>query len=90
MIASFGLFVNPLITCMITPIYLWLFGSNKSRQSKVLGQALKPPQKNWLDFFVDFIAAHKKKVLIGFLWLTLVIGLFGFRVKLENDYVAIF
>lgn len=91
MIASFGLFVNPLITCMITPIYLRLFGSNRSRQSKVSGKtALTPPRKNWLDFFVDFIAAHKKKVLIGFLGLTLVIGLFGFRVKLENDYVAMF
>ncbi len=82
--ASFGLLVNPLITCMITPVYLSIFGRS---QAPVQASHKANP---WLFALVDFIINHKKAILAGVVLVTMVIGLFGFRLKLENDYIAMF
>ncbi|MDD9303481.1 MAG: MMPL family transporter [Desulfobacter sp.] len=82
--ASFGLFVNPLITCMITPVYLSIFGRSQAPAPH------SQKQNPWVSELVDAISRHKKVILAGMILVTIVIGLFGFRLKLENDYISMF
>lgn len=84
MTAAFGLFVNPLVTCLLTPVYLKFFGKSSIKLR------LDHNPGRFLDPFLSFLTANKKAILILFLGITLVIGLFGFRLKIENDYIAMF
>lgn len=81
--AAFGLFVNPLITCMITPVYLMAAGRSRSRSTRITAP-------EWLFGLVNIISRHKIKILAGMTGICLVISVFGFRIKLENDYLAMF
>ncbi|MCD6296580.1 MAG: MMPL family transporter, partial [Deltaproteobacteria bacterium] len=89
MAASFGLFVNPILTALLAPVYFRFFGAKKiKRESK---KALREGRS-----FFDNLAAtctrmvrnRKKSVLFVFFGLTAVIGAFGFRVQLNNDILG--
>jgi len=89
MTASFGLFVNPVITCLITPVYLRLLPDRriKSRKDKEPDSTFS--QKT-VDLLANFISTHKKMILISFVAIILITGIFGLQVKLENDSVSMF
>lgn len=86
--AAVGLFVNPLITCMIAPVYLRFFG------------ARKPPKKReehharWISALektiIALIYGHKWRVFSGICLMTAAISLFTVNVHLDNDFLSFF
>ncbi|WP_022664857.1 MMPL family transporter [Desulfospira joergensenii] len=89
-VSSFGLFVNPLITCLVTPVYL-----------KFFGPGLKHPEKGKANLNSRLLAAlsnriillvqTQKKLILGFsLTLSIIMGLFIFDVKVDNDLLGYF
>ena len=89
MAASFGLFVNPVITCLLAPVYLRLLPDRGIKRIKNKGSDSIFTQRA-VDFLTNFISTRKKLILVTSVAITLIIGMFGFRVKLENDSVAMF
>jgi len=87
MAASFGLLVNPFITCLATPVYLRFFGPVK-----------KPREASGHSLFFDrmadrityLVSARKRTVLWITLGLSAVVGAFSLSVKLDNDIVGLF
>jgi len=87
MAASFGLLVNPFITCLATPVYLRFFGPVK-----------KPREASGHSLFFDrmadrityLVSAKKRTVLWITLGLSAVVGAFSLSVKLDNDIVGLF
>ncbi len=86
MVASFALFANPVVTCLITPVYLklWPFDFKKKKNS-----GLHSTQRA-IEQLANYISIHKKKIFISAVIITIAIGGFSFRVKLENDTVSMF
>ncbi len=88
-VSSFGLFVNPLITCMLAPVYLHFFGPLPKR-----GRKEKDTRPGFFEQLatklVALIRAHKQGLLVGFLTVAAVIGLFSVRVKVDNDMLGYF
>jgi predicted RND superfamily exporter protein len=86
--AAFGLFVNPVITCMVTPVYLRYFGRRKVKEAKANSI------DRWLDSLANrilqVILTHKRLVLTCFLGLAAVLGLFSVRMKVDNDMLGYF
>jgi uncharacterized protein len=89
MVASFALFVNPLITCLITPVYLKLWPYN-FRKKKEDARPDSNPTQRAIEWLASFISLNKKIILSLAIILTLIIGGFSFRVKLENNSVSMF
>lgn len=87
MAASFGLLVNPVITCLAAPVYLRFFGPvKKTRETS--GHSL------FFDRMADkityLVSARKRTVLWIFLGLSAVIGAFSINVRIDNDIVGLF
>lgn len=87
-VAAFALFVNPIATCMLAPVYLRFFGSTKTATHHEAGI---------MDRFFDALATkilgiigHKRLILTVFLGCAFVIGLFTFSVKVDNDLLGYF
>ncbi len=88
--AAFGMFINPLITALISPVYLKFFGpkkyTSKSNKRSFLDYTIKKVIRN----IVDFILKNKKFIIIFFVILNCVFGIFIFNVKLEYDLIQNF
>ncbi len=90
-VAAFGLFVNPIATCMLAPVYLHFFGSVKSR-------ATVEHKASSADRFFGFLAdkiimiinSNKRLVLSSFLGLAVIIGFFTLSVNVDNDLLGYF
>ncbi len=86
--ASFGMFVNPLITCLVAPVYLRWFGAKEPKEHKdgrfdiLIGRLA--------DVVTHIVHHHKKATL----WVTLggavLIGLFGLTLHVDNDVLGYF
>ncbi|MBW2117901.1 MAG: MMPL family transporter [Deltaproteobacteria bacterium] len=91
MAASFGLFVNPLITGLIAPVYFRYFGTRgiKSNARKVHREG-----GSFFDSLAGtctrLVSTRKRAVLFIFFGFTAVIGAFSFRVQLNNDILGVF
>ena len=91
MAASFGLFVNPLVTCFLVPVYFRFFGARKIKPKPE-----KALRKNWslIDSLVGtctmLITTRKTAVLLIFFGITAAIGAFSYRVQLNNDILGVF
>lgn len=89
--ASFGLFVNPIITCILAPIYLHWFGT----VSNSVGNEEKP---GVMDRFFNrlasgilvFIRGYEIPVLIVLLGTACGVGAFVMQVKIDNDMLGCF
>ena len=91
MAASFGLFVNPVITCLLAPIYFRLLGSRAvQRAPEKAPQAGRTLFHALARFFADVVTNRKKAVLVIFFGVSALIGVFGVRVQLNNDIVGMF
>lgn len=89
MVAAFGLFVNPIITCLAAPVYFKYFGADKKHQGS---------EKGIIDRFFDAVAERVIKIINWNKWLVLgfllggavLIGLFAVQVKVDNDLLGYF
>ncbi|MEW6666936.1 MAG: MMPL family transporter [Thermodesulfobacteriota bacterium] len=91
MASAFGLFVNPVVTALLTPIYLKFFGRVGPKR------AMDRPEENrkgvfvWLEgLFNRMVKRRKKSVLIVSVGLCVLIGAFAMRVRLNNDIMGVF
>ncbi|RJR39658.1 MAG: hypothetical protein C4576_20985 [Desulfobacteraceae bacterium] len=87
--SSFGLFVNPLITCVTAPIYFRLFGTKHEK----IGPAEAPVRDAFgpvLGWLIRLLETRKKEMLFGFVAITVLLGGMAYRVRLENDVVSLF
>ncbi|MDO9529454.1 MAG: MMPL family transporter [Syntrophales bacterium] len=90
-VAAFGLFVNPVATCLLAPVYLHFFGPTKVKTS---GEH----KASFTDRFFGVIAnniikiiyTNKRLVLTFFLGLAAIIGLFTLQVNVDNDLLGYF
>ncbi|MCD4718157.1 MAG: MMPL family transporter, partial [Desulfobacterales bacterium] len=91
MAASFGLFVNPLVTALLAPIYFRFFGARRIKSvSKKTPREEKSLFDNLAATCTRMVRNRKKGVLFVFFGLTAVIGAFSFRVQLNNDILGVF
>lgn len=89
-VASFGLFINPLITGLIAPVYLQYFGPKHHKR-----QGKKEP---WIDRAMTILADHiihlihtrKKQVFGALAGLAIVMGLFALNVRVDNELLGYF
>ena len=90
-VAAFGLFVNPAVTCLIAPVYLHFFGSTKGKMS---GEHKVSSINRFFGMLADniikIIYSNKWLVLTFFLGGAAVIGFFTFQVKVDNDLLGYF
>jgi predicted RND superfamily exporter protein len=86
--AAAGLFINPLLTCMIAPIYLRFFGAKKpvKASSEHHSRGITALE----NFIIAIINGHKWRVFSGICLVTLLISLFTFHVQLDNDFLSFF
>ncbi len=91
MAASFALFVNPIVTSLLAPIYFRFFGARgKGDGEKESLQVGRGFFKILAKFFTGLVTKKKKPVMVVFLGLSAVIGVFGLRVQLNNDIMGVF
>ena len=90
-VAAFGLFVNPITTCLLAPVYLHFFGSTKV---KMAGEHKASSIDRFFDILanniIKIIHSNKTLVLGFFLGLTIIIGSFTLQVKVDNDLLGYF
>ncbi len=90
-VAAFGLFVNPVATCLLAPVYLHFFGSVKVRSSVEHKASSADRFFGFLaDKIIRLINSNKRLVLSSFLGLAVIIGLFTFSVNVDNDLLGYF
>ena len=90
MVAAFGLFVNPIITCLAAPVYFKYFGADKRGPGD--------SENGIIDRFFDAVADRVIKIINWNKWLVLgfllggsaLIGLFAVQVKVDNDLLGYF
>lgn len=92
-VASFGLFINPLITFTVGPVFLHFLGPRKLTETK--NDATKG---NVIDNFftalekkiIAAITLHKRAILSFLFCAAIVIGFFIVRVQVDNDFLGYF
>jgi predicted RND superfamily exporter protein len=90
-VAAFGLFVNPVATCMLAPVYLHFFGSIKGKTSETHSSGFMSNFFNNLaDTILNIINSNKRLVLTIFLGLAAIIGFFTVMVNVDNDLLGYF
>ncbi|MBW1771427.1 MAG: MMPL family transporter [Deltaproteobacteria bacterium] len=91
MAASFALLVNPIVTSLLAPTYFRFFGSHPRNDGD---KESHQPGRLFFEalgkFFTGLVTNKKKAVMIIFLGISAVIGLFGVRVQLNNDVMGVF
>ncbi len=92
MVAAFGLFINPLITAALAPIYFRFFGS--SNILKRIRSGKKSLSARVLEFvtkgIIYAVTEGKKPVIISFIFITIIFSALGTRLVLENDILSFF
>ncbi|MDO9566827.1 MAG: MMPL family transporter [Candidatus Desulfaltia sp.] len=91
MVAAFGLFVNPVITCFLAPVYLRFFGSTKVKRTEEHKVSFTDRFFGILaDNILKIIYSNKRLVLVFFLGIAAVIGFFTLQVNVDNDLLGYF
>ncbi|MBI9098051.1 MAG: MMPL family transporter, partial [Spirochaetaceae bacterium] len=85
LIAGFTMFMNPLVTFLVTPMYLKYFGKRKVRENKK-DTTLLPRVINFLGqkIFI-LITSRSKPIVLFFTVLGLSIGAFSIFITVDND-----
>jgi uncharacterized protein len=89
-VASFGLFVNPLLTCLIAPVYLRLFGAKKAKAHSTKISTVDKLMTLLGNRIIHLIHGHKWKVFSGIMGTAVILSLFTFNVKVDNDLLGFF
>ena len=86
MAASFGLLVNPVITCMLVPVYLRFFGPIRKNKEHANGQFTAFIAKR----IIGVINYNKWLVFSVLIFISVIIGSFAVNVKVDNDMLGFF
>jgi len=89
-VASFGLFANPILTCMVAPVYLRLFGMKKAKEKSAKVSVMDKLLMVLGDRIIHLIHGHKWKVFTVIFGTAVVLSLFTFNVKVDNDLLGFF
>ncbi len=89
-VASFGLFTNPLITCMVTPVYLRYFGPKYTPHSDTEITVNQRFMTFLADKIIHLIQTKKWVVFSVLMGGAILISLFSFKVKVDNDMLGYF
>ncbi|MCG8618693.1 MAG: MMPL family transporter [Desulfobacterales bacterium] len=89
-VASFGLFVNPLITCMITPVYLKNFGPKYKPHDESKVTVNQKLMTFLADTIISMIQRYKWPTFGIIMGTAVIISLFSFTVKVDNDLLGYF
>ena len=90
-VSAFGLFVNPVATCLLAPIYLHFFGSIKVKTSEAHSTSFMSNIFNVLaKTILRIINSNKRLVLTTFLGIAAIIGIFTIMVNVDNDLLGYF
>lgn len=86
--AAFGMFINPLITVLLSPVYLRFFGPKKykKRRENFFHKAIDTISRK----IALFVISRKKLIILVFIGFTGVISLFIPRIELEYDLIQNF
>lgn len=90
MVAAFGLFVNPIITCLVAPVYLHFFGA---KQPAPHTEKQSPVEKMFTvlgNSIIRLIHGHKWKVFSLIFGAAVVLALFTVNVRVDNDLLGFF
>ncbi|BBD07288.1 MMPL family transporter [Desulfovibrio ferrophilus] len=93
MAAAFGLFVNPLITALLVPVYLRFFGPVKKTPAKADdsdGETKPSAFDSLADRITRLVNAHRTTLIWGIMAGAILIGLMGANVRLDNDILGVF
>ena len=87
--AGFALFINPITTILLAPVYLKFFGSKKYQTQKKEGASSKFLKKmsNLLLYLIHNQKGLTLTILIGG---AVVLGAFSLRIVVDNDFVSFF
>ncbi|MBU3951318.1 MAG: MMPL family transporter [Proteobacteria bacterium] len=89
-VAAFGLFINPLVTCMIAPVFLHYFGP-KQKQPKGKKKRMNDRVMTLLaEHIIHLIHTRKKQMFIGLIGGSILIGLFALNVRVDNELLGYF
>lgn len=89
-VAAFGLFVNPILTCLIAPVYLHFFGPKKAKAHDGKESGMDRLMNFFADQIIGLIHGHKAIVFTLIMGTAVVLSLFTFNVKLDNDLLGFF
>ena len=90
-VSSFGLFVNPIITVTLVPVYMSMFGAKKVSNNKLEKKSIIENFLNSLANLIISIINKNKWLVFGILMgLAIVIGTFTYNIKVNNDFLAFF
>ncbi|MBN1411166.1 MAG: MMPL family transporter [Spirochaetales bacterium] len=90
LIAGFALLVNPLITFLLSPVYLRFFGKKTPDKREKKVSFLTRVMNKITGILLGVINKYKKIVVITFIAGALVIGLFFIFINIDNDYIGYF
>lgn len=92
--ASFGFFVNPLITFLFIPVYLRYFGETKLPkrfiEAEKTGKEHTDVFKAFANWLVPVIERRKKVILVISLLLVLISGYGALKIEVDNDLLGYF
>ena len=88
MSASFGLFVNPLVTAMLGPVYLSWFGPRKSTKKAVT--VIDTILDAVVDFILRMIKNRRLIIVMLFIGISVIAGYLGFQVNVDNNSLGFF
>jgi len=89
-VAGFAMLINPVTTCLISPLYLKYFGSTSVKQGKRKKGVVSHLIALTANLAIRLITKHKKKVVFVFLGLAAVLGCFAAFISVDNDTVGYF
>lgn len=86
--AGFGLFVNPLITVVLGSLYLNYLGPLKRKEKS--RSSLEVRLIEFSDLLITIIQKYRKPLLYVFSAFILIGGIYGFRVRVDNNTLGYF
>ena len=89
-VASFGLFVNPFITCLVAPVYLKFFGPKHKPHDEANVTVNQKVMTFLANTIIGLIQKRKWLVFGVIMGGAIIISLFSFTVKVDNDLLGYF
>lgn len=90
LIAGFALFINPLVTFLLSPVYLSFFGRKSIRKNEKGVMFIVKIINRIADNLLKLIKRHKRLIFILFICGALAIGMFSIFIKVDNDSISFF
>jgi uncharacterized protein len=89
-VAAFGLFVNPLITCLVAPVFLKYFGPKPDKETKPSASVNHRVLTYIANNIIHLIHSKKWLVFGVIMGSAFLISLFVLNVKVDNDLLGYF